>query len=726
MSDLAKLSDDELIALLNKSAPAPSSVTTPKKEPIGFIESIPLGFKKAGLGLGQAALDAAEFGLNAAEGIDPFFGKEVYEPRKKAVADLKKDAFDVERQYREKGEGSGPAGAAGEFLGGMMSPVSIATMATAPASGALGLALQGAKIGAATGLTSPLEEGQSRLAAGAIGAGAGAVLTPLTAKATALLAKKANQSFNALRGQSPVAKTADELKALAEPLYAIKNAASQTALKPSAYGKAALELEKIANPKGFAREQLRESGGDAVYNFYQKSLLPFAKREITLDDFDVIDDQFQKAIEDVAPNSLLGKSGDKPAQARLTKMRQLFHDTIQGAPDSAFIGGKGGAIAWRQADKIKAAEFAIRDLDTLIQKSMDKDQPAKAIQTGLAQILNSPRYSKAFNDKEKELMRSAIKTGVIGEGLRTLSSRLGALGALLTGGIETAAAVTAGGALTREAAEAARVKGIDTVKQAITSRAIGTPMPVMPDVGVKAGAQVGKAATIGATQGITGARGVSPEDASTGLESLSDDDLINLLNEGGEPTRINIAPAVNGQDLLQGTQGMPSVTLPEVIPDTSNFTQQNEGLRLSTYMDTTGNPTIGYGNNLNSPVTKQAWKAAGIQTPFNDAANGKAAITPQEALNLHEASQQIAFNDAADLFPTLAKMPEGRKMALIDMSYQLGKPRLAKFGNMIAAINSGDYVAAVKHLMKSDLAKQTPERARRVARMILTGRVQNA
>ena len=170
-------------------------------------------------------------------------------------------------------------------------------------------------------------------------------------------------------------------------------------------------------------------------------------------------------------------------------------------------------------------------------------------------------------------------------------------------------------------------------------------------------------------------------------------------------------------------------TLPAVIPDTpvsGNFTQQQEGLRLSAYTDTAGNPTVGYGNNLNSPVTKQAWKTAGIQTPYADVYKGRAAITPDEAANLHYASQQIAFNDAADLFPTLAKMPEGRQMALVDLSYQLGKPNLAKFGGMISAINKGDYITAVKHLKKSELWKQTPERAKRVARMILTGKVVTA
>lgn len=711
MSDISKLSNEELMRLYNETAPTSSvSEPAPTKEPIGFLESIPLGFKKASLGITQSILDAEEAAGDAL-GLDT-----------SKIKELKKDAFDVEQQYREKGEGSGFVGGAGEFVGQMASPVGILSAITAPASGTLGLAWQGAKLGAATGLTAPLEEGQSRIASGAIGAGAGAVLTPLTAKATAVLAKKANQSFNKLIGKSPKIKTADELNALAKPLYDIKEAAKQTALKPSAYGKAGLELEKIATPAGYGREKLRESGGDAVYNFYQNTLLPFAKREITLDDFDVIDDQFQKAIEDVSPNKLLGKSGDKSALGRLTKMRQIFHDTIQSAPDDAFTQGKAGAIAWRQADRIKAAEYAMRDLDALIQKSMDKDQPAKAIQTGLAQILNSPRYAKAFNAKEKELMRDAIKTGVIGEGLRALGSRLGALGIYLTGGLEAGLAATAGGALTREAAEAARVKGIDTVKQAITSRAIGTPMPVMPNVGVQTGAQLGKAAAIGAAQGIAGQRGTPPEPTNTGLESLSDEELINLLNQGGsEPTRINIAPPVNGQDPLQGTQGVPDVQLPATIPDTlPQHIKENEGYSPISYKDTTGNTTVGHGINLDSGIARKAWKQAGIQTPFDDVYNGKAAITPQESAALGNYMMRVAVEDADAIYPKMQRLSAPQQEALTELAYNLGRPRLAGMRQFNEAINKGDKINAVRHLMRSKWVTQVGKRrARQIASKLL-------
>jgi GH24 family phage-related lysozyme (muramidase) len=700
MSNLSKLSDAELLALLDEPAPTPAAAPVPEKEPIGFLESIPLGFKKSALGTIQTGLDIAE-------PVAEFLGAK---DTTKAIKEAKKSGFDVEQQYREKGEGSGVSGFLGEAIGGAISPAGVAALATAPASGPLGLAWQGAKLGAVSGATAPLEEGQSRAASGAIGAGIGAVLTPLTAKGVQSLVKKANKSFNALIGKSPVIKSADELKALAEPLYAIKEAASQTALKPAAYGQAGLKLEKIATPKGFAREQAQKSGKDAVYNFYKENILPLAKRNITLDDFDVVDGAFQRAIDDVAPNSLLGKSGDKDAGRRLMQMRQIFHDTIQSAPDDAFIGGKAGAIAWRQADRIKAAEYATRDLDALIQKSMDKDQPAKAIQTGLAQILNSPRYSKAFNAKEKELMRSAIKTGVIGEGLRAMGSRLGVLGVALTGGLEAGAAAVAGGALTREAAEAARVKGIDTVKQAITSRAIGTPMPVMPNVGATAGSIAGKIATVGAAQGIAGERGVPQESIGTGLESLGDEELLKLLNEDeGNPTRITINPAA------EGTEGVPDVQLPD-----QSMTQQNEGLRLSTYTDTEGNPTIGYGFNFNSGIAPKVWKTAGLAKDMKAVKAGRESLEPAEAQALFQASYQVADNDARQYYKDFDSLTPVQQEALRDMSYQFGLPNLQKMKSLHSALQKGDKNAIVQAIRNSDYGRKFEDRAREVTNMLIS------
>jgi GH24 family phage-related lysozyme (muramidase) len=137
-------------------------------------------------------------------------------------------------------------------------------------------------------------------------------------------------------------------------------------------------------------------------------------------------------------------------------------------------------------------------------------------------------------------------------------------------------------------------------------------------------------------------------------------------------------------------------------------------------MDTTGNPTIGYGNNLKSPVTKRAWKEAGIQTPYADAYRGRAAITPDEALRLNQASEQITRKDAEAVYGRLSRYTPNQQIALADMSYQLGLPALKGFKNFNAAMKKGDTFSAVNHLIKSKLATQTPERVKRITQLLLS------
>jgi len=225
MVDLSQLRDDELKALYGRTKQATPTSSRQNQieaqEPLGFVDSVGLGFKKASLGTAQAGLDVANF-LGADTG---------------ALKDL---TYDVEKNYSDRGTGSGVTGAIGEAVGGLVSPVSIATMGAKIPASALGMIGQGIVQGGAAGLTSPLEKGQSRLAAGAIGATTGAVLNPVSNKATTAVTRKAVKVFNELRFGKPQQKTTQELFDLAAPLRSTYEAAKNSALQPSGYANAAL------------------------------------------------------------------------------------------------------------------------------------------------------------------------------------------------------------------------------------------------------------------------------------------------------------------------------------------------------------------------------------------------------------------------------------------------------------------------------------------------------
>ena len=126
--------------------------------------------------------------------------------------------------------------------------------------------------------------------------------------------------------------------------------------------------------------------------------------------------------------------------------------------------------------------------------------------------------------------------------------------------------------------------------------------------------------------------------------------------------------------------------------------RRHEGLRLKPYTDTTQHLSIGYGRNLTD--------------------NG---ISEEEADLLLEHDL-----DATEQAIRLAWLPfngldEVRQRAVAEMGFNLGIPGLMKFHGMLGALEAGDYGLAAAHALNSLWAAQVGLRARRLARMLLTG-----
>lgn len=72
-------------------------------------------------------------------------------------------------------------------------------------------------------------------------------------------------------------------------------------------------------------------------------------------------------------------------------------------------------------------------------------------------------------------------------------------------------------------------------------------------------------------------------------------------------------------------------------------------------------------------------------------------------------------------FPWFERLDEARQGALLNMSYQLGVAGLLAFNATLASIRDERYADAAQHMLESLWARQTPARARRLARQIETG-----
>ena len=82
---------------------------------------------------------------------------------------------------------------------------------------------------------------------------------------------------------------------------------------------------------------------------------------------------------------------------------------------------------------------------------------------------------------------------------------------------------------------------------------------------------------------------------------------------------------------------------------------------------------------------------------------------------------QLMQTELAQDYPWFQRLNEPRRAALVQMRHQLGRDGLNAFQKMLGAIRDERWAEAEREAIDSDWAKQTPERARRMARQLETG-----
>jgi len=121
----------------------------------------------------------------------------------------------------------------------------------------------------------------------------------------------------------------------------------------------------------------------------------------------------------------------------------------------------------------------------------------------------------------------------------------------------------------------------------------------------------------------------------------------------------------------------------------------SEGFRGEPYSDSLGFLTIGYGTKL--PLSKE------------------------------EAEQILVSRLSAKIIelqtkkPVILELSENAQNALFEMAYQLGVNGLLKFKKMWKALEKKDFKKASLEALDSRWAKQTPNRANRIAQVIREG-----
>lgn len=145
----------------------------------------------------------------------------------------------------------------------------------------------------------------------------------------------------------------------------------------------------------------------------------------------------------------------------------------------------------------------------------------------------------------------------------------------------------------------------------------------------------------------------------------------------------------------------------------------DEGLKLTIYKDTEGYPTIGIGHLL----TKSTMTVARQELK-------KLVNRDTDTITLDEANR-IFKQDVDKILSGMKSYPqvdavyqsldETRKMALINMSFQLGLAGVAGFTNSLKLLLAKRWDEAAVNLAKSKWNSQTPNRSNRVISVFKTG-----
>lgn len=125
--------------------------------------------------------------------------------------------------------------------------------------------------------------------------------------------------------------------------------------------------------------------------------------------------------------------------------------------------------------------------------------------------------------------------------------------------------------------------------------------------------------------------------------------------------------------------------------------RKHEGCVTVPYYDSEGIMTVGIGRNLQA-------------VPFS-----------QDEIELMFSNDLRRARAGAKTFECYVDLDPMRQGVLTEMVFQMGVNGVSKFKKFLIAANNHDWAAAAEEMLDSKWAKQTPERAKSLAKLFLRG-----
>lgn len=159
------------------------------------------------------------------------------------------------------------------------------------------------------------------------------------------------------------------------------------------------------------------------------------------------------------------RAGDKEEALRFENIQDGLREAVKSLPDTS--------EAITQAKGLWSAAAKQREIEGILKRADQTDNPATAIKTGFRTLANNERRMAGYTQEEKALIEKAAKTGVIGDALKTFGSRLlPIVTAGAGGGIGEALAAKALSNVSRSGATALQSNRASRVINAINQRPV--------------------------------------------------------------------------------------------------------------------------------------------------------------------------------------------------------------------------------------------------------------
>ena len=128
----------------------------------------------------------------------------------------------------------------------------------------------------------------------------------------------------------------------------------------------------------------------------------------------------------------------------------------------------------------------------------------------------------------------------------------------------------------------------------------------------------------------------------------------------------------------------------------------DEGVKYEIYKDHLGYDTFGIGH----LVVKE-------DAEFGQTVGTK--VSEDRVNEVFEKDVQKMIKEAKILFPNFDNLPEEAQQVIVNMTFNMGRPRLSNFKKFIAYVNESKWEEASKEMLNSAWAKQVGKRAQRLS-----------